>query len=342
MAETRHRSAAGVFSWCDVADGIRRAEARYAGVPSFRDWGVLPAGAMRLWRDFADHLRAARRRAAPGAFDRAVEVAARAASVDSAAIEGLFATDRGFTMSVARQELAWETGFEERSDDARALFEAQLRAYEMLVDVASERRPITEQWIRTLHQVICAPQATYRVLTPVGWQDQPLATGIYKSRPNSPVGSDGRVLHVYAPVDRVPSEMHGLIETLRDETFEAAHPAEQAAYAHWALAAIHPFADGNGRVARALASVFLYRAESIPLVVFADQKPRYLEALSAADAFDANGLTRFVVERGLDAMRLVVEHIGCLADQQADEIAETPSGALPTTSMRVAPRGVRE
>src|SRR5439155_9702338 len=37
------------------------------------------------------------------------------------------------------------------------------------------------------------------------------------------------------------------------------HPAIQAAWAHVALAAIHPFADGNGRAARVLASLAMYR-----------------------------------------------------------------------------------
>jgi Fic family protein len=37
------------------------------------------------------------------------------------------------------------------------------------------------------------------------------------------------------------------------------HPAVAAAWAHVAMAAIHPFRDGNGRVARVLASLVMYR-----------------------------------------------------------------------------------
>lgn len=54
--------------------------------------------------------------------------------------------------------------------------------------------------------------------------------------------------------------------------FASSHPVVQAAYVHHALAAVHPFAEGNGRVARALASVFLYRGVDVPLVVFSDQQ----------------------------------------------------------------------
>jgi Fic family protein len=53
--------------------------------------------------------------------------------------------------------------------------------------------------------------------------------------------------------------------------------------AHYAFVAIHPFADGNGRVARALASVFTYRAYSVPVLILAESRNDYLTNLEAAD-----------------------------------------------------------
>lgn len=41
----------------------------------------------------------------------------------------------------------------------------------------------------------------------------------------------------------------------------SAHPALRAAWIHVAMAAIHPFKDGNGRTARILASLAMYRGE---------------------------------------------------------------------------------
>lgn len=50
-------------------------------------------------------------------------------------------------------------------------------------------------------------------------------------------------------VDELCGEMEGSRE----------HPAVAAAWLHVALAAVHPFADGNGRAARVLASLAMYR-----------------------------------------------------------------------------------
>jgi Fic family protein len=57
---------------------------------------------------------------------------------------------------------------------------------------------------------------------------------------------------------------HELVPTLVDELcqeIEAAewHPAVGAAWIHVALAAVHPFRDGNGRTARVLSSLTMYR-----------------------------------------------------------------------------------
>jgi hypothetical protein len=79
----------------------------------------------------------------------------------------------------------------------------------------------------------------------------------------------------------------------------------QAAWAHYAFVAVHPFADGNGRVARALASVFLYRRPGVPLVIFADQKDAYLDGLEQADQGRPERFIRFVQERVVDVIGLV-------------------------------------
>lgn len=55
-----------------------------------------------------------------------------------------------------------------------------------------------------------------------------------------------------------------IVPKLVDELFRAMtssreHPAVQAAWVHVAIAAIHPFRDGNGRVSRILASLAMYR-----------------------------------------------------------------------------------
>lgn len=52
---------------------------------------------------------------------------------------------------------------------------------------------------------------------------------------------------------------------------------------HHRLTVIHPFADGNGRTARAFMNMQLVRSHITPLYIKAEDKKEYIEALSAAD-----------------------------------------------------------
>jgi Fic family protein len=134
---------------------------------------------------------------------------------------------------------------------------------ERWIGAATRRLPITEAWLRALQAEVCGAQATYETLTDAGKQQQRLPHGEYKTSPNNVTQQDGTI-HWYASVHDVPAEMHRLVTEMGSNAFQDAHAAVQAAFAHHALTAVHPFADGNGRTARALASVFLYRSAGVP------------------------------------------------------------------------------
>ena len=241
-------------------------------------------------------------------LQRALQVAKRAAAIDTGAIEGLYDADRGFTYTVAFETTAWETAIIQKGDHVRSLFTAQLDAYNYVLDFATQSEPISEAAIRTLHEIVCRAQDTYHVITAIGPQEQPLPKGRYKVLPNH-VRSRNDTDYSYAPVDLTPSEMQRLVNELRTPAFAKAHPAIQAAYVHYGLVAVHPFADGNGRVARALASVFTYRAISMPLVIFTEQKGEYFNALENADDGKLQPFVDFTLDRLLDTMNLVEDSI---------------------------------
>jgi Fic family protein len=284
----------------------RQADAGYKPFPSFAEWSKCTVDTDR-WNHYTARLQE-QKETAPDRLRRALEIVTRAAAVDTGAIEGLYEVDRGFTFTVAMETAAWQAAVDQKGPRFRALFESQLRAYDYVLDFATQQAPIVESWIRTLHAEICRNQETYQAYTEIGPQELTLPKGEYKRLPNHVVRQDG-ALHAYAPVDLTPAEMYRLCEELRSEAFLAAHPILQASYAHYALVVIHPFADGNGRVARALASVFTYRSQSIPLLILAENRNDYFASLEAADAGDFQPFVDFILERGLDAIQLAHESL---------------------------------
>lgn len=292
----------------------------YSLFPQFAEWANVVFDSQVF--DAAED-RLARRRASSGedALARAVQQATRAAAVDTGAIEGLYSTDRGFTRTVATQAAAWEMAAESRGPHVLPAIDDALHAYEYVLDAATEARPITETWIRELHQIICRSQEEFIVHTAVGPQAQPLPKGVYKSMPNSPTSLSSGLVHHYAPVLDTPHEMSRLIQELNSVDFLEAHPVLQAAYAHYAYVCVHPFADGNGRVARALASVYLYRRPGVPLVVFADQRDQYLDALEAADGGSYELFVNFMEARSVDTIGIVCASIQSDGPSAASSLA---------------------
>jgi len=280
-----------------------QAKAVYQPFPSFVEWQL---GGFD-WSDFERYsamLASAKESARADVLEGAMTAAMRYAAVDTNAIEGIYQVDRGFTRTVATQAAAWEVQMSARGSHVRPAFDDALNGYEYVLDAATHTREVTEQWIKELHAIICASQETYTVHTQFGPEKRPLPTGAYKTMPNSPTLLDGRQ-HAYAPVMDTAPEMQRLVNELRSESFLSAHPILQAAYAHYAFVCIHPFADGNGRVSRALSSVYLYRSPGVPLIVFADQRNDYYDALEAADGGDPFPFVRFVLAKTLDSIGII-------------------------------------
>ena len=115
--------------------------------------------------------------------------------------------------------------------------------------------------------------------------------------------------------------MARLTAEMRTDAFLSAHPVIQGSYAHYSFVVIHPFADGNGRVARALASAFTYRAISMPIVILSEHRDDYLSALEASDAGDFQQFVDFMLARSLDTVVLVEESLRSATAPPAEQSA---------------------
>jgi hypothetical protein len=81
------------------------------------------------------------------------------------------------------------------------------------------------------------------------------------------------------------------------------HPVARAAWLHHQFVRIHPFEDGNGRVARALTLLVLLQNRFAPLVVEGRRRGEYIEALDAANDGDLNQLIRLFADLESVALR---------------------------------------
>jgi Fic family protein len=314
-------------------------DAEFRSIPPFGEWIGLPVDFESWSAKFAefDERQAS---SSKGSLGEAVAVALRAAAIDTGAIEGLYSLPANFTITVATRAPGWDAMVDSMPETFKTLFPSQLRAYELAMSLARSPMGITEAWVRDLHKELCGSQRTYRVITAIGPQEHELPVGDYKHHPNHVRLPDGS-FHAYASVAATRLEMPKLIEWLKDPRFLAANAALQAAYAHFCIVAIHPFSDGNGRVARALASTYMCRAAGVPLVIFDDQKDGYFAALRAADRGQFADFVSFITLRSSDSLEFVSNLLGASPRQQAERLTAVLRGSGGLTPTEVDQQAVK-
>ncbi|MBV9284738.1 MAG: Fic family protein, partial [Acidimicrobiia bacterium] len=234
--------------------------------------------------------------APPEAWDRARQVVLRSATVDAAN----HADENDF--DVVGTEASWRQAWATKGlPGVQALYEAEVRAHALVADAASAGATVSEELLLRTHEELVAAHEQY----PVQYGDQisleHVPRGEYKTFENYGLLRDGRK-RLYAPPARVADEVERLTKEAASPALAAAHPVVQAAYLLYAVDAIHPFADGNGRTARAMASLPLYRAVGVPLVVTPRSRLAYLRSLESYEREGPGVLVDFVFERGLEAM----------------------------------------
>lgn len=205
-------------------------------------------------------------------------------AIETGLIERLYTLDRGITELMIQQGVNAALIPHRSSQEPEwtaAMIGDQQQAIDSVFAFVNGSRPLSTGYIKELHSLFTRHQPDAE------GRDQfrravrvPLLRGEYKQHANNPTRPDGSV-HVYCPPEHVAAEMDRLVQ-LHTEHADVA-PEVEAAWLHHRFAQIHPFQDGNGRVARALATLIFIKANWLPLVVRdADRQP-YLAALEEAD-----------------------------------------------------------
>jgi Fic family protein len=140
-------------------------------------------------------------------------------------------------------------------------------------------RPISESDIRTLNGIIL--------------QGQPRA-GIYKPYANEIQGNSAHRTALPSDTPAAMEEFCNWMNQLSRKGFQTLDSIIKAAAVHAWIAHIHPFDDGNGRIARLLANMVLAREFMPPLILRnKNDRTRYIDALAFSD--EAGDLSRLIL-----------------------------------------------
>lgn len=195
-----------------------------------------------------------------------------------------------------------------RSLEAYLEYRGHLYALDYLEELVREKEKLSERAIKEFHSLL---------LRGVEWVEVPnergekvkkrIYPGSYKTENNHVVKLDGAI-HRFCEHTQVPGEMERLIAWY-EEHREQLHPIELATEMHHRLVAIHPFTDGNGRVARLVMNLILMEAGYVSAIIHEEDRQEYFTALDAADEGDIEPLLTIVEREVIRTLRLMLDVI---------------------------------
>lgn len=183
---------------------------------------------------------------------------------------------------------------------------------ELILDVrASFAEPMCEEKLFDWHSMLMKGDDT---IQKGSWRTHPEPMQVVS-------GAIGREkVHFEAPPsDRVSAEMAAFIQWFNDSAGTGnngvASPVVRAALAHLYFVTVHPFEDGNGRIARAISEKALYQGFGRPVLLslsraIESDRNGYYDALQAAQSLnDTTGWLHFFVTMALEAQTQTEAHV---------------------------------
>ncbi len=234
-------------------------------------------------------------------LQKILEEVKREWAIETGKIEGLYTLTKGMTETLIKHgisaKLISHSSTNREPELVAAMLQDQQDVIEGLFDFVAQRRKLTLSYIREMHQTFTRHQDTTLAKTPDGkFTNVSLIKGDWKKLPNNPTRPDDSI-HEYCPPEHVSSEMDRLMEMHRLHVEKGISQEVEAAFLHHRFTQIHPFQDGNGRVARALASLIFLREGDFPFVVKDEERPEYIYVLEEADKGNLITLIEFMSEK---------------------------------------------
>lgn len=215
-------------------------------------------------------------------------------AIETGVLERLYALSDGATKTLIEKGLdAAFIGHEDTDQnptDVAALIQDQHATIEGLYQFISGQRPLGTSYIKELHRTLTEHQINYHARDTLGQEVmRALPRGEWKRLPNNVEGPDDFSFE-FCPPEHVDSEVESLLQMHATHLSWGVPPYVEAAWIHHAFTLIHPFTDGNGRVARCLATLVFLKSQWFPLVVTRTDRTEYISALREADNGDLRRL----------------------------------------------------
>lgn len=262
------------------------------------------AGLASVWREHYETIKDSK------ALKQFNERLRREWAIETGIIENLYYIDRGVTLTLIEKGIEASLIPHGTTDKPAELIVPILKDQEEVViglfDFVGQQRHLSTSYIKQLHQALTQHQRTTAAKDSFGQMiEVELLRGDWKRLPNNPTKSDGSI-HEYCPPEQVASEMDQLIAWHQEHLENQVPPEVEAAWLHHRFTQIHPFQDGNGRMARTLASLIFLRAGLFPLVIHRDERDEYIDALEIADKGELGSLVQLLSRLQKKAINQVV------------------------------------
>jgi Fic family protein len=235
-------------------------------------------------------------------------------AIETGVLENLYRISEGATLTLIEKGLDASLISHGQTDldpkEVIAKITDQHHAIMGLYQFVGGERPLGTSYIKELHRVLTDHQNTYIARDTLGNTVQrELPKGEWKTVNNHVEHADGTKFE-YCPYEHVAQEMDNLVKMHEEHAVNRVPAEVEAAWLHHRFLLIHPFVDGNGRVARCLATLVLLKANWLPLVVTRHDRSDYIESLRKADVGDLSPNVQFVGKLQRKAIREALS-LGC-------------------------------
>lgn len=158
----------------------------------------------------------------------------------------------------------------------------QKNAFLRIVEMAKEGAELTEDELKDLHQILM--------------EGSNIPGGLYRNVDISVKGSNHTPPSYIKVYDRMEKYFNYIAEGPKDDVLE------YISYCHLQLAKIHPFLDGNGRLARLVLNYKLLSNGFAPVIITASERDKYHEALE-----------QFKVEKDINPFKAYLKELELLS-----------------------------